>query len=350
MGVSGGRPSGPKGYPAMPYPVSNARRVMVTTVPFGTVDPAPLRLLAEAGIETVINPLGRKLKAHEVADLIAGSPVVIAGTETITAQAMAARPELKAICRVGIGLDSVDLPAARRLGIAVTFTPDGPSPAVAELTIGLIIGLLRQIGSADRGLHQGRWVRHTGTRIAGSTVGVIGVGRIGRRVIRHLLGGFPGVRILAVDPCPDPTLDAVAWVEPETVWREADVITLHVPLTADTVNLVAARELALMKPSAVLVNTARGGIVNEADLAQALTAGTLRAAAVDVFCEEPYHGPLAGLDSALLTCHMGSMTADCRARMEIEATRDAIRILNGLAPVHPVSEEDIDNAERLARR
>ena len=86
------------------------------------------------------------------------------------------------------------------------------------------------------------------------------------------------------------------------------------------------------------------------DLAQALTAGTLRAAAVDVFCEEPYHGPLAGLDSALLTCHMGSMTADCRARMEIEATRDAIRILNGLAPVHPVSEEDIDNAERLARR
>ena len=322
---------------------------MVTTIPFGTVDPTPLRLLAEADIEPVINPLGRKLKADEVAGLIADFPVIIAGTEAITAEAMAACPPLKAICRVGIGLDGIDLPAARRLGIAVTYTPDGPSPAVAELTIGLMLSLLRHVGPADRGLHQGHWVRHTGTRLVGSTIGVVGVGRIGRRVIRHLLGGFPGVRILAVDPRPDPTLDAVAWVDHDTIWREADVITLHVPLTVDTRNLVTARELALMKPSAVLVNTARGGIVNEADLAHALTAGALQAAAIDVFCEEPYQGALAGLGNALLTCHMGSMTADCRARMEIEATRDAIRILTGTDPANPVPEEEYTHGEQRPR-
>ena len=330
--------------PALP------RRVIVTTVPFGAIDPTPLRALAEAGVELVINPLDRKLKTEEVGGVIAGFPVVIAGTELIDARTMAACPDLKAICRVGIGLDNLDLAAARRLGIAVTYTPDGPSPAVAELTVGLIVSLLRDVGAADRGLRQGRWVRYTGTRIVGSTIGVIGVGRIGRRVIRHLLGGFPGVRILAVDPCPDPTLDAVEWVDTGTLWREADVVTLHVPLTADTVNLVTARDLALMKPTAVLVNTARGGIVNEADLARALAAGTIRAAAVDVFCEEPYQGALAGLDNALLTCHMGSMTADCRARMEIEATRDAIRILTGAEPVNPVPEEEYINSERLSRR
>ena len=326
-----------------------SRRVMVTTVPFGAVDDTPLRLLAEAGVETVINPLGRKLKAEEVAGLIAGFPVVIAGTETITAEAMAASPGLRGICRVGIGLDSVDLPAARRHGVAVSYTPDGPSPAVAELTVGLMIDLLRGIGPADRGLRRGGWIRHTGARLATSTVGIVGVGRIGRRVIKHLLGGFPGIRILANDLVPDPGLADVAWVDKAVIWREADLMSLHVPLTAETLDLVTARELAAMKPSAALVNTARGGIVNEADLARALAAGTPRAAAVDVFCEEPYRGELTGLDNALLTCHMGSMTADCRARMEIEATREAIRILDGAALASPVPAEEYANAERLAR-
>jgi len=297
----------------------------------------------------VINPRGRRLAAGEVRDVVAGFSVVIAGTETINAEAMAACPELKAICRVGIGLDGIDLCAARRLGIAVSYTPDSPSPAVAELTVGLIIDLLRGIGAADRSLRSGTWARISGARIATSTVGIVGVGRIGRLVAGHLLVGFPGVRVLANDLVPDVGLNGVHWVDKETLYRESDAITLHLPLTAATRNLISVRELAMMKRSAVLVNTARGGIVNEADLAQALKLGTIRAAALDVILDEPYRGELTGLPNVVLTCHMGSMTADCRARMEIEATRESIRFLTGQPLQSPVPEDEYVNAQRHAR-
>jgi D-3-phosphoglycerate dehydrogenase len=325
------------------------RRVMVTTVPFGVGDTRPLAALKSAGVELVTNPIGRRLKATEVAEVIAGFPVVIAGTEPIMADALASCPGLKGICRVGIGLDSVDLLAARKLGIAVSYTPDGPSPAVAELTVGLIIDLLRGVGMADRAMRGGGWERTAGARIATSCIGVVGVGRIGRRVIRHLQGGFAGVRILANDLVPDPTLDAVEWVDKDTLYREADVVTLHVPLGAATRDMLGGQELAMMKRTAALVNTARGGIVSEQALLQALRSGTIRAAALDVFTEEPYRGELAQLPNILLTSHMGSMTADCRARMEIEATHEAIRILDGEPLRSPVPEEEYRLAERRSR-
>ena len=324
-------------------------KVVVTTVPFGAHDQTPLDLAARAGIELAFNPLDRRLQASEVTKVIKGFPVVIAGTEPITAATMAACPELKAICRVGIGLDSVDLIAARRQGIAVSYTPDGPSAAVAELAIGLIIDLLRGVNPADRGLRQGEWERFTGRRIAESTVGVLGVGRIGRRLIRHLQGGFPGVRILANDIAPDRNLMNVEWVEKEVIYRAADIVTVHLPLTAETRGLIGGRELAIMKPTAALVNTARGGIVNEDDLLRALTHGTIRAAAIDVYRDEPYKGALATLPNVVLTCHMGSMTVDCRAQMEIEATREAIRFLRGEPLCSPVPDEEYAIAERLIR-
>jgi D-3-phosphoglycerate dehydrogenase len=325
------------------------KRIVVTTAPFGAHDRTPLELAAAAGIELAFNPLDRRLQPAEVLGVIKGFPVVVAGTEPITSEVMAACPDLKAICRVGIGLDSVDLISARRRGIAVSYTPDGPSAAVGELTIGLMIDLLRGVNPADRGLRAGKWIRHTGLRLANAAVGVLGVGRIGRRVIRHLQGGFPGVRILANDLVPDRTLHGVEWVDKETIYRQADIVTVHLPLTAETAELIAGRQLAMMKPTAILVNTARGGIVNEMDLGHALGVGTIRAAAIDVFCDEPYRGPLAELPNALLTCHMGSMTTDCRARMEIEATQEAIRFLQGEKLLSPVPDEEYVIAERRTR-
>ena len=323
------------------------RRVIVTTVPFGTIDPEPLRLLAAAGVECVINPLGRKLRPAEVAGVIDGFPVVIAGTEEISATTMAGCPGLRAICRVGIGLDGVDLMAARGRSIALSYTPDGPSPAVAELTVGLILDGLRGVGRADRGLREGKWQRVTGRRIAKSTIGLIGLGRIGTRVARQLLGGFPGVRVLGHDIAPDAEALAIPGLEPVSLaclLAEADVVSLHVPLTPLTRPLIGAAELERIKPDAVLINTARGGVVDEAALERALRAGRLSAAAVDVFCDEPYQGPLTELDTAVLTCHMGSMTADCRARMEIEATREAIRFLDGVPFASPVPAAEYDLA------
>ncbi|HUC60475.1 MAG TPA: phosphoglycerate dehydrogenase [Alphaproteobacteria bacterium] len=325
------------------------KRAAVTTAPFGALDPAPLELAAAAGVALTLNPYGRRLQAHEVAGFLKDHPVVIAGTEPLNEAVMDACPGLKAICRVGVGLDSVDLSAARRRGIAVSYTPDAPSTAVAELAVGLILDLLRGVAPADRALRQGEWTRTTGARIARSTVGVLGVGRIGRRVIHHLLGGFPGVRVLAHDLNPDLSLDGVEWVDKETIYRTADVVTVHLPLTAATKDLIGARELAAMRPSAVLVNTARGGIVNERDLAAALAQGVIQAAAIDVFEHEPYKGPLAQSPRTLLTCHMGSMTADCRAQMETEAMREAIRFLAGEPFASPVPDEEYAIAEQLHR-
>ena len=324
-------------------------KAVITTVPFGAVDPKPIALLEGAGVAYEINPLGRKLRPEEVAGVIGDADIVIAGTEPITAEVMDQCPNLKAICRVGIGLDSVDLLAARERSITVSYTPDGPSPAVAELTVGLMIDLLREVTKADRDIRAGTWFRKAGRRVSECTVGVIGCGRIGGGVIRHLKGGFPGVKILANDIRAIPDLDAqVEWADKDRIYKECDVVSLHVPLTPETQNMITARELAGFKDQAVLLNTARGGVVNEADLARALGDGALAGAAIDAFEEEPYEGELRGCETAVLTCHLGSMTEDCRARMEIEATEEAVRFVRGEAFATPVPEDEYAMAERLA--
>lgn len=326
-------------------------KAVVTTVPFGAVDPKPLELLQEAGLDYQINPLDRKLRPEEVAGVIGDADIVIAGTEPITAQVMDACPNLKAICRVGIGLDSVDLLAARERGIVVTFTPDAPSPAVGELTIGLMIDLLREVTKADRDIRAGGWFRKSGRRISECTVGVIGCGRIGGRVIHHLSGGFPGVKILANDIRPVADLDAlVTWAGKDDIYAQCDVISLHVPLTPETLNMITLEQMKTFKPRAVLLNTARGGVVNEADLAVALKDGLVGAAAIDAFEEEPYEGGLRVCDNTVLTCHLGSMTEDCRARMEIEATEEAIRFVRKEPFATPVPQDEYDMAERSAGR
>ena len=302
-------------------------RALITTVPFGEVDPASLVLLDAAGIEYVINPIGRRLTEDELVSLVPGFDVLIAGTEPITERVMEAAQQLRLISRVGVGLDNVDLLAARARGIAVAYTPEGPADAVAELTIGLALSLLRGVHLVNTAVRQGIWKRIQGRRLAQVTVGVIGVGRIGRRVMR-LLSAF-GARILANDLAPVMLDESVRWVDKATLYREADVVTLHVPLTRLTRNLVGAAELAMMQPGALLINTCRGGVVNEAALAAALREGRIAGAAIDTFTHEPYNGELVNVDTCLITPHMGSMSVDCRLRMEDGAARNAVAFLGG---------------------
>ena len=162
-------------------------KVLITTVPFADKDRLPIKLLEQAGIEFAINPLGRKLKEDELAEMIGDFEVLIAGTEAITSKVIARAKRLKLISRVGVGLDSVDLVAAKQAGILVSYTPDAPAPAVAELTIGFIFSLLRHIQSANMQMHRGEWNRYFGRRINDVVVGVIGVGRIGERVLETLV-------------------------------------------------------------------------------------------------------------------------------------------------------------------
>jgi D-3-phosphoglycerate dehydrogenase len=251
---------------------------------------------------------------------------------------------------VGVGLDSVDLLAAERRGIEVCYTPDAPAPAVAELTIGLMLSLLRSVHIANLQMHAGKWQRYFGRRIPEVTIGIIGTGRIGSRVLRRL-AAFGTPRILANDIVPNTKLVPelkLEWVGKEEIYREADLISLHVPMTAQTHNMIRGEQLAMMKGTTMLINVARGGIINERDLADALRSGRLAGAAIDVFEHEPYTGELAGIEQCLLTSHMGSMSVDCRARMEIEATEEVVRFAlgNPLRAIVPSTEYELQRARK----
>jgi D-3-phosphoglycerate dehydrogenase len=307
------------------------KRILITTSPFGETDPAALKLLEKEKIRYTVNPFGRRLREQEIADLIPPYEVVIAGTEPITTAVLDRAPQLKLLAHTGIGLDNIDLAAARARGIAVTYTPSAPSPAVAELTIGQMIALLRGTTTADRGMRQKIWNRHIGRRLANVTVGIIGVGRVGRLVIQHLLG-FSPKRILANDIKIDTDFARRAgftWTDKQTIFREADIITLHIPLTPETRRLISGPELAMMKSNTILINTARGEIIDESALIDALRSRPEFSAAIDVFEREPYGGELVTLQNCLLSCHMGSCTDDCRLQMEIEAAREVIHYFRG---------------------
>lgn len=319
-------------------------KALITTVPFGDKNRLPLELLENAGIGYLINPLNKKLTEDQLADMVADFDVIIAGTELITDKVMARAPNLKLISRVGVGLDGVDLMAAKKRGIKVAYTPDAPAPAVAELTLGMMLTLLRSVHVSNSQMHEGKWQRIFGRRLAEITVGIIGVGRIGTRVLRRTKA-FGTPRILVNDTLPNYELNRefkLDWVTKEQIYKEADLISLHLPLTHLTKNMIRREQLLSMKHDAIIINTARGGIINETDLHEVMLAGHLSGAAIDVFEHEPYSGPLGDIDRCLLTAHMGSMSVDCRTRMEIEATEEAVRFLTGKPLTSEVPQVEYD--------
>jgi D-3-phosphoglycerate dehydrogenase / 2-oxoglutarate reductase len=317
-------------------------KVLITTVPFGKKNRLPLDLLEKSNIDYVINPLGRKLTENELAEMVPDFDVIIAGTESITDYVIECGKKLKMISRVGIGLDSVDLISARNRGIAVSYTPDAPAPAVSELTIGLMISLLRSVQISNMKIHNGSWNRYFGRRLSECTIGIIGMGRIGSRVLHHL-SGFGCKQILLNDIRENYNInesEIIKWVEKENIYNEADIITLHLPLTKDTKNMICREELMTMKKDAIIINTSRGGIINENDLYEVLKNDHLEGAAIDVFDNEPYSGNLQTIDNCLLTAHMGSMSIDCRTRMEIEATEEALRFIKNKRMLSCVPEDE----------
>tara|TARA_B100001093_G_scaffold420282_1_gene412125 strand:+ start:1133 stop:2098 length:966 start_codon:yes stop_codon:yes gene_type:complete len=317
------------------------KKVLITTVPFAETNSA-LKLLESSNINYTINPLNRKLTADELKEIISEYDGIIAGTEEINLSVLESASNLKIICRVGVGLDNVDLISAKNKNIIVTYTPDAPAPAVAELAIGNMFSLLRGTHLSNLMMHQKKWDRVFGRRISEVTIGIIGAGRIGGKVLRRL-AGFRITRVLVNDDSPNldvaPELN-LEWVDKETIYRESDIISLHVPLTSATKDMITSKELNLMKNDVLLINTARGGIINECDLESALRLNEIGGAAIDCFDIEPYSGPLCEIESCLLTSHMGSMSIDCRNQMEIEATEEIVRFFTNkkLKNIVPESE------------
>lgn len=326
-------------------------KLFVSTSPFGAIDLTPRQELEHTGWDVRYNNCNRKLTPQEVAELAADCDGLIAGTEDLM-PLIEANPGLKLIARVGIGLDSVPLNLCRRRGIAVSYTPDAVTLAVVELTVGLMLDASRFVSQVDRAIRAGRWIRPQGRRIGESTVGLVGFGRIGSRVARALAGLGPRCILVAdildkrreVNGMATTTGIAIEQAPFDRLLAESNIVSLHVPLTRLTRGMVGAEALRRMPAGAVLINTSRGGVVDEAALLTAMRGGQLAAAAIDVFEREPYTGPLRELDNVILTAHLGSCSVDCRARMETEAARDAIRFFRGDPLVSPVPDEEYENS------
>lgn len=293
-------------------------KVLVSTSSFGVPDDAPLKRLAQAGFEVQLNPYKRKLSQQELLELLPGVTGLVAGLETLDHDVMS-RSDLKVISRCGAGLSSVDMPAAQRLGIKVCSTPDTPTQAVAELTLGCLLNLLRKISPMDQDLHQGKWNKQTGSQLEGKTVVIIGLGRIGRRVAQ-LLEPFHA-RIIGVDPCASGVAGQFKFLTLEEALPLADIITLH---CSGEDCLFSSREFALMKKGIFVLNAARGGLIAEQALIDALEDGTVAGVWLDTFEEEPYKGELTRYPQVLLTPHVGSYTRECRLQMELQAAENLI--------------------------
>lgn len=300
--------------------------VLLSVSSFGVADPAPRERLVASGLEVRDNPHGRRLKVGEISALISDVDGLIAGTEPLNGDVLRQADRLRVISRVGVGLENVDLNAALRQGIVVKNTPDAVTDPVAELALSGILNLLRHIGRMDREMRAGEWNRRMGSLLRGRTVGIVGLGRIGRR-LAELLAPFE-VTLLAADRAPDHHAAArlnVEYVSLEALLERADVVTLHMP--GGDRPVIGEAELAQMKPDAVLLNTSRGGLVDEDALVDALRAERLGAAYIDTFVNEPYDGPLRELPNVLLTPHAGSYAAEARARMEMEAVDNLLEAL-----------------------
>lgn len=299
--------------------------VAISTSSFGSAGSEPLDALEEAGFATRLNPYGRKLTESEAVEFVAGITGLIAGTEPLTRRVLGAATGLKAISRCGTGDDNVDHDAAAECGIVVRKTSEAHVDAVAELALGGLLAVLRGIPISDRSIRDGGWTRPMGRLLSGRVVGLIGFGRVGRR-FAELLAPF-GVRILATDPVVTDFGEGVESVTLEELLRRSQVVSLHLPLSEDTRHLLNAERIATMRSDAVLVNCARGGIVDERALSEALAEGKLGGAFLDVFESEPYGGVMRSLDTTALTAHIGSYAAECRLAMEVEAVENLLETL-----------------------
>ena len=303
--------------------------VLVTSRSFGKHDPAAVQQLEAAGF-TIARMDNGPYESAPIAARIRGVDVLIVGNDTVDETVFAAADRLKLVHMNGTGLDGIDIAAATRRGISVANVSGANKNAVAELTIALMLIAGRRVHEHIELAQDGDWRRHAGHEIGGSTVGIIGLGNIGRRVV-ELLAGF-GVTIVGFDPNLDPSWARASRFESagsaEAVFRRADWIVLTVPLTPATRNLIDRRALGLMKPTAIVINTSRGGIVDEVALAEALTEGTIAGAALDTFSVEPLpiDSPLRRTQ-AVITPHIAATSIETSALVSRRVVENVLAIV-----------------------
>ncbi len=307
-----------------------ARRVLVA-VPILAERRELLCPLEEAGFELLFNDLGRNLSEEELIARLEGVVATVASMEPYTERVFARAPELRIVARFGVGFDAIDLAAARRFGVQVAMAFGTNHDAVADHAFALMAALAHQLPAYDAAVRAGAWSRSGHPGLFGRTVGIIGFGRIGRALAKRCKGF--AMRILVSDPAVDAgTVSRLGCelVPLERLLREADFVSLHTPLTPETARLIDAERISWMKPTAYLINTARGGLVDEEALVAALKAGRLAGAALDVFAAEPPLGsPLLAMDRVLLTPHVAGLSEDAIRRMAEVCVENILRLWRG---------------------
>jgi len=305
-------------------------QVVVTWPGFDPDDAETGGLLRSNGLQIQLSPkLGPRTSA-EVSRLMASAVAAIVSTDPFDRSVFDSARRLRVVARVGVGTDTIDLSAATKAGVVIITTPDANEETVADHTLALILGAVRRVVEHDASVRRGEWNRAgrlTAWDLHGCTVGLVGFGRIGQEVARRLRGF--GVNLMACDPFVKPP-NEVKLVDLDELLGSADIVSLHVPLLPTTLRLIGRREIALMRPEAILVNTSRGGVVDEESLIEALASRRVRAAALDVFEDEPPTSrQLLELPNVVLTPHIAGLSVDSIRVMVSRATRAVVDVLQG---------------------
>jgi D-3-phosphoglycerate dehydrogenase / 2-oxoglutarate reductase len=306
--------------------------IFVSLSSFAEHDRAPLSMLESSGRAFRVNASGARIAPAELVEQGRDASVIIAGVETYDASTLAQLPRLRCISRLGAGVDAIDLQAARARGITVCNTPDLPAAAVAELALTMMLALCRNLPRQAAFTRQHVWRRLEAHLLGARTVGIIGLGRIGRKVAQ-LARAFDAP-VVAMDPAPDRRWadeHGIRIVSSDELLASCDIVSLHAAGSAASLRL-GAPEFARMRKGSILINLARGSMVDESALLEALRSGHLGGAGLDVYATEPYTGPLCDLDNVVLTPHAATLTVETRSAMERESVDNALRFLDGTLP------------------
>lgn len=305
------------------------QNVTIAIRSFSEYSTEPLNILKGCGYKLLRNETGERLSEDALANFLVNADGVIAGTEIYSRKTLERARRLKVLSRVGIGIDNIDLEFASERGIKVLNTPEAPSLAVAEHTIAMVLSLLKRIPDYNLRIRDGNWTAVEGYMLRDKVIGIVGLGRIGQKV--GLLFASLGCRVVGYDPYIN-TGDVSRVIEVKRdlkdVLKVADILTLHIPLTKENYHFISEREIEIMKTGSFIINTSRGGVLDEEALYRGLKKGHLAGAGLDVFEKEPYDGPLLKLENVIVTPHVASNAKEARIAMEIEAVNNLISEIN----------------------
>jgi D-3-phosphoglycerate dehydrogenase len=294
--------------------------------------PEAMKILEEQGYELILNPYDRTLTETELMDMIQGVEGMIAGSDKVTAAVLAAGvPTLKIVAKQGVGYNTIDVVSAKEQKIDVTITPGANSKSVADLAMGLMLSIARNVPAMDRKIREKGWYRHTGVELAGKVLGIVGMGNIGGEVAKRAFAF--GMKILAYDVYPrQDFIDqyGVTYVSLDEIFTKSDFVSLHAPAIKDTIGMVNIDRLRSMKKTAFIINTARGELIIEDDLYEALSTGVIAGAALDVYQNEPpADSKLVDLPNIVLTAHSGAYTKEAIVNAGVIAAEEIVRVLSG---------------------